>query len=131
MQCTNPEPEKGRYYLRNHKKKNFDYLSVFIALPQNVKSPSDNAQSPEKVQLGKLLFTIQFYLVKRMWHVLLVITLLMVMQNIEIYPLVQMAEAWVASVFLINPIKSLWSNEMHRPYLMLLLMELIQQISIP
>ncbi|MBL0113937.1 MAG: cytochrome-c peroxidase [Saprospiraceae bacterium] len=38
------------------KKKNFDYLSVFIALPQNVKSPSDNAQSPEKVQLGKLLF---------------------------------------------------------------------------
>ena len=57
VQCTNPEPEKRQILPeKSQKRKNFDYLSVFIALPQNVKSPSDNAQSPEKVQLGKLLF---------------------------------------------------------------------------
>lgn len=57
VQCSNPEPEKKSILSeKSQKKKNFEHLSVFNALPLDVKSPSDNAQSAEKIYLGKLLF---------------------------------------------------------------------------
>jgi hypothetical protein len=61
-----------------------DTLSIHSALPQTVKSPTNNPSSPSKIELGRLLFYDPFYLEIRTLPVCHVIIQTRGMQSIEI-----------------------------------------------
>lgn len=54
--CEQPPPPKKRISRAQRKRNLIDSLAHFSALPEDVKHPRDNPPSPEKIQLGKLLF---------------------------------------------------------------------------
>ena len=54
VSCANPEAERER--IASQKKAELKALSRITALPKTIKAPKNNATTPEKVALGKLLF---------------------------------------------------------------------------
>ena len=84
-QCSNPDVEEREVKNKGIlAKESLEDLNLNSALPKVVKTSKDNLPNSQKIELGKLLFSIQFYRVIKILLVQFVTILKMVMLNIAI-----------------------------------------------